>query len=71
MAGMLDSIGLAVLRTGVWGKEEKPGSKELITGAESSFARLRHKEFEWRSYYNGFLEGFAWLARRGGKGESP
>ena len=33
-------------------------STELIAKAKQRFKELEHKEFEWKSFYNGFLEGF-------------
>lgn len=35
------------------------GSELLIASAESRFADLAHKNFHWRSFYNGYLEGWA------------
>ena len=32
-------------------------STELIEQAKNRFKELEHKGFEWRSFYNGFLEG--------------
>ena len=34
-------------------------STKLIALAKERYKQLEHKEFEWRSFYNGFLEGFA------------
>lgn len=34
-------------------------SELLIQLAKDKFKELEHKDFEWRSFYNGFLEGFA------------
>ena len=32
-------------------------SAEIIEQAKNRFKELEHKGFEWRSFYNGFLEG--------------
>jgi hypothetical protein len=32
-------------------------SKEIIKQAKQRFKELEHKQFEWRSFYNGYLEG--------------
>ncbi len=32
-------------------------SPEIIEQAKNRFKELEHKGFEWRSFYNGFLEG--------------
>jgi hypothetical protein len=39
-----------------------PGSDELVAGAETRFAELTGNDrgWQWRGFYNGFLEGFAW-----------
>lgn len=34
-------------------------SAEIINKAKERFKELEHKEYEWKSFYNGFLEGFA------------
>ena len=34
-------------------------STEIINKAKERFKDLEHKGFEWKSFYNGFLEGFA------------
>lgn len=31
-------------------------SKEIIQQAKDRFKELKHKDFEWRSFYNGYLE---------------
>ena len=31
-------------------------SKEIIAEAKQRFKELKHKDLEWRSFYNGFLE---------------
>ena len=36
-----------------------PGSGELIASAKSTFDAMARYGFEWRSFYNGYLEGFA------------
>lgn len=33
-------------------------STEIIKKAEERFEELKHKGLEWRSFYNGFLEGY-------------
>ena len=33
-------------------------STKLIALAKLRFKELEHKEFQWRSFYHGFLEGF-------------
>ena len=33
-------------------------STKLIALAKERFKQLKHKDYEWRSFYNGFLEGF-------------
>lgn len=33
-------------------------STKLVAKAKQRFKELEHKEFEWKSFYNGFLEGF-------------
>jgi len=33
-------------------------SQEIIAKAKKRFKELEHKEFEWKSFYNGFLEGY-------------
>ncbi len=33
-------------------------STKLIALAKERFEQLKHKDYEWRSFYNGFLEGF-------------
>jgi len=32
-------------------------SEEIIEQAKQRFKELEHKQFEWRSFYNGYLEG--------------
>lgn len=39
-------------------EKPKPDSNELINRATKSFEGLKHKEYDWRSYYNGFLNSF-------------
>ena len=34
-------------------------SKEVIQQAKERFKELEHKNFDWRSFYNGYLEAFA------------
>ena len=34
-------------------------STAIINKAKERFKELEHKGFEWRSFYNGFLDGFA------------
>lgn len=33
-------------------------STEIINKAKERFEELKDKDFEWRSFYNGFLEGY-------------
>ena len=33
-------------------------SSELIEKAKERFKQLEHKEYEWKSFYNGFLEAY-------------
>lgn len=33
-------------------------STKLIALAKERFKQLEHKEYDWRGFYNGFLEGF-------------
>jgi hypothetical protein len=34
-------------------------STEIINKAKERFEELMDKDFEWRSFYNGFLEGYS------------
>lgn len=34
-------------------------STEIIEKAKQRFKELEHKEYEWKSFYNGFLEGYS------------
>ena len=34
-------------------------SEEVIQQAKERFKELEHKNFDWRSFYNGYLEAFA------------
>jgi hypothetical protein len=33
-------------------------STEIINKAKERFEGLKHKGFDWKSFYNGFLEGY-------------
>jgi hypothetical protein len=33
-------------------------STEIINKAKERFEELKHKGFDWKSFYNGFLEGY-------------
>lgn len=35
-------------------------STDLINAAKHRYADLSHKGWEWRAFYNGFLEGALW-----------
>ncbi len=33
-------------------------STEIVEKAKERYKELQHKDFTWRSFYNGFLEGY-------------
>ena len=33
-------------------------STELIELARKRYSEMKHKQYDWRSFYNGFLEGY-------------
>ncbi len=37
---------------------EVPTSTELIEKAKKRFEELERKEYEWNSFFNGFIEGY-------------
>ena len=36
-------------------------STEIIEKAKQRFKELEHKEYEWKSFFNGFLEGCSFM----------
>lgn len=34
-------------------------TKELVNDCEKAFENLKHKQFDWKCFYNGWLECFA------------
>ena len=47
-----------ILSIEYWLEEVKGiGSKELIGNASKRFKELEHKNWDWKSFYNGWLEG--------------
>ncbi len=39
-------------------------SSELIEKAKERFKQLRHKEYEWKSFCNGFLEAYGEIIKQ-------